>query len=589
MIGMAKRAGSGNPERKASQNARRKPSAKDRSKARSKTRPELSPQAMATFSVLGTLSIQFFLLSHQPPSPARRLHSRAVNWARSRLTQTLIMSAIALVVGWLVNVYLMAIRYEGFLVPAGAPTPGRSNLVSGSLYWVIASSIVFGVIGYRMSVGKERFWSEIRSIPDQIGSAFRLDGERNLVHLLLGFAVSMLIIQIVSPSLSGTLAVGVLVFFPTPLRGLLVGFLVRAIRFLLSKVSPESTGRATLLATTVGLIGGAAAMTVGYLVASRNLRLTLAIGAAIAAIVVGKTRRSVGAATLLLLVPLLVLAAAPALADDGGWAESGSSLTSWLAAGGAGEIMGRAMFAALAAAGGAAAGFAFGGGAGGASGSGEGGGGPGVKVDLTFPTDLRDSFMTFGIPPEHRQAYLDRLQEFTERYLKDHPVTTEFGIVPPPDFMEGLKEIEKDFPRDASGALTAEIGAWGWAGEKGDSALPQWLPGDPIPFPFAAPPSGERPAHIAAEHWDQYRREFEEALPAYSRKFMMNSVMTVGLPDEYKEAYVDRVQEFNERYLREHPGTGFGVVLPPDYMEGMREIEKDFPRDLSGFIGSPIP
>ena len=67
---------------------------------------------MTAFSALGTLSINS---SFSVTSIRRR------PWALTRLTQTLIMSAIAFVVGWLINVYLMAIRYEGFQVPAGTP------------------------------------------------------------------------------------------------------------------------------------------------------------------------------------------------------------------------------------------------------------------------------------------------------------------------------------------------------------------------------------------------------------------------------------------------------------------------------------
>lgn len=146
---------------------------------------------------------------------------------RSNLPTTIIVTLIGAAFGYVANVWLMAVKYEGSDVPAGSAATGQSNLISGGLFWGIASTVIFGIGGYWKSVGTQRFFQDIRGLPAAIGSIFRQDGNAARVHLLWGAAASLVASQVISPATGAMMAVGLLATVPSLLGRFISTFVFR--------------------------------------------------------------------------------------------------------------------------------------------------------------------------------------------------------------------------------------------------------------------------------------------------------------------------------------------------------------------------
>lgn len=269
----------------------------------------------------------------------------AVGWFKKNALKALLFGAVGAAIGWLVNVYVMAKTYDGFYVPSGAATTGKGNAVWGSLIWLLASTIVATVVSYRLSVGSEQFWKEVRGFPSTMRAVVRDDGDRALVHGLWGFAGSMLFVLILAPSFSGLMAVGVLVLLGSTLRPLVTGITLAIWRTVGKRFFPERPVQPAVSSLVVASLGSVSALALGFLISDLSTRFAVGALAAGAAYLITKKASTatamvlavagVGAATAL---GYLLVSASPAGADDGGWVECGSSLQSWIGCGGSLEV-----------------------------------------------------------------------------------------------------------------------------------------------------------------------------------------------------------------------------------------------------------
>jgi hypothetical protein len=131
------------------------------------------------------------------------------------------------VLGYLLNVLLTHVVFRG---------PGAfdgssglfSSLARSAVFCGICSSLAFGLIGYRLSVGRERFGQALRALPGNVSRLFRHDGQHARVHLLWGAAVSFMLMQIVTPLLGAALAVGLMTALPSLVGRALANLLARA-------------------------------------------------------------------------------------------------------------------------------------------------------------------------------------------------------------------------------------------------------------------------------------------------------------------------------------------------------------------------
>jgi hypothetical protein len=255
---------------------------------------------------------------------ARRKATAFGSWLRANLPAALMAAALATIIGYLANIWLMARKYDGFAVPPGSPATGSGNLVPGALFWIIASSILFGVAGYWRAVGTTQFFREVRALPTTIAEIFRQDGRNAIIHVLWGAGVSLVIALVLSPSIGAIAGVGILLAVASPLGQVLAALIFRISTGLLGAItSGRATPRPPLQGMLTGFIGAAIAMAATFFVSSDSTKAVVAIGCGVLAFVL--TRGAAPAQTLLiaLLAFLLVdlVNGGPASADDGGWLE----------------------------------------------------------------------------------------------------------------------------------------------------------------------------------------------------------------------------------------------------------------------------
>ena len=299
---------------------------------------------------------------------ARQLLIAVRDSLRHSVSSVLVTAIVGFLAGWLLNIVLMAWRYEGYAVSPGSPVTGQGSMITGSIFWLVASTMVFGVIGYRRAVGRQRFWADVKSLPGVFSSMLRQDGSGARIHLLWGFAVAMILQQFISPSLAALLGVGVALSIPTLLGRIAMGLATSFFSATAKRIAPAKRVRIPpITAMAVGMLGTVGALLLGFVINGPlplpgpagwvDIRLLIGVGAGVVAWILTTRGRASGSAAMFMLAfasPLLAELASPATAwaDDGGWDECGGTLFGWLTCGDGGPVT----VAILSAAGGVAAG-----------------------------------------------------------------------------------------------------------------------------------------------------------------------------------------------------------------------------------------
>ena len=74
---------------------------------------------------------------------ARLVWQSILRFLKRDLGRVVIVSLIAFVIGWLVNVWVIGFIFDGVQkVPSFAPGTGSSNVVGGTIFYAIASALV---------------------------------------------------------------------------------------------------------------------------------------------------------------------------------------------------------------------------------------------------------------------------------------------------------------------------------------------------------------------------------------------------------------------------------------------------------------
>lgn len=291
------------------------------------------------------------------PQTFRELFAGAPSWLKGHVPRVIVATVSAGVVGYVSNVWIMAVRYQGTAdVPAGAPATASGNVLSGALFWALAGSVVTGVVGYRQAAGKERFWREARGLPRTLAALVRHDGADARVHLLWGASAALLAGLVVPPALAGVTALAVLAAAPTVLGSIIATSLSRAWSAVVRPLGPSAPRPAGMGSMLVGLIGSGLALSAGMVLPGTDVRLALALALGALAMLASKRATPTGAAVVILLFALVasavdVLFAGMAWADDGGFAECSASWSQWLrSCGGSAAVRHDSVAGALAAA-----------------------------------------------------------------------------------------------------------------------------------------------------------------------------------------------------------------------------------------------
>ena len=339
-------------------------------------------------------------------------------WIRQNLLRTVVMAVIGFVIGWAVNTYIIAVRYEGNNAVAGVGTTGGflAMLRNGGMYWGILSTIVFSLFAYGRQAGWRRLGREIASIPRVLRDTFITGGTTAWAVLLWGGAISLVAAVLIGPAVAGILSLGLLLAAPSPISAIFGKVVSRLLMGLVRLFAPAKQSDIPHLGGTVaGVAGTAAGMLLAWQVVSTPTKIVLAAAAGVLAflLVTRTVTPPAAAGMLLILVVVMVFRdmfdASAVLADDGGWQECGAdcSIIDWAQSPGATDVIIDASRGGVAAGAGAALGTGLGSAvAGGASPPGPGVDTPiGPAPDTSEPTGpdeetIPDGSEEFPPPPD---------------------------------------------------------------------------------------------------------------------------------------------------------------------------------------------
>ena len=291
------------------------------------------------------LALATRLTPEKDAGPELKRVLRAVwTWIRNDVKKALLIGLIGAAIAYVANVVIVAVHYNGFgRVPSGGAAVAPGHEITGGVFWALAMAVVFGLISYRISAGREAFWEGVRGAPAVPRRLFTADGRPALEHLLWGFAGTMLVASLLGPAISGMLAIGLALLIISVVRVILTDVVMLVWQRVLRAIAPNRRRPPGNSALSVGMIGSVLALVGAFVFSDATTKLIIAVVAGALAFVI--SRRVIPAQAAML---LLVGVAAPAMiallsvhgvqASDGGWQECGSDFSAWLRCGGQGVL-----------------------------------------------------------------------------------------------------------------------------------------------------------------------------------------------------------------------------------------------------------
>jgi len=279
------------------------------------------------------------------PSPkggAAGALGRLTSFVRENVKETLITGLIAFAVGWFINVYVVAVRYEGTGVGSGGTATVGSNWLTGSLFWLILAAVVTTLISYGRRVGVARLGRELTVLPQNLVRGFG-GGSQAWAMLLFGAALSLVVAILFGTAAAGASGFALLVVAASPIVAKL-GQLIRNLGMrLLTMAAGDDARKLSSASSLTSVLGAAVGMAVAWQVPSVWAKLVLAAVAVGLSVVLVRGGDAQSAVTLILGVlaglALRELFHGVAMADDGGWQEGGGTLGSWWGSQGSGTVM----------------------------------------------------------------------------------------------------------------------------------------------------------------------------------------------------------------------------------------------------------
>jgi hypothetical protein len=267
------------------------------------------------------------------------LFYQAIQWLKSNGREAIQSALIGMVLGFAANLLIMVFALEGNDIPAGSPAAGSGKaFLPGCLFWMLASTIVFSLWGYRRAAGRERFKQAIREFPGVVRGMFRTDGEAVRAHLCWGAACGMAGSYFIAPWFGILFATG----YAVSLRSLIGRALTALALRLWSQVSRKFFPARPLPGNNsmaVGLLGACLALVAAFFLSAFWMKAAAAAVLGALAFWMARSKPSAPPplATLWFwaLVFLQVAGVDFVRADDGGWREAGSSFPGWIKSEGA--------------------------------------------------------------------------------------------------------------------------------------------------------------------------------------------------------------------------------------------------------------
>lgn len=255
----------------------------------------------------------------------RELRAGVGRWFKANARRAIITAVVGFAVGWVINVWVMAVRYDGFRAGPSALATADGNVLNGGLFFGILSMLVVGVVSYGFGVGWSTFRTEVAAVPGAIARLVRESGGRAWSLILWNGAVLMLVSGVVAPGVSAVLGLGLLAMAPSALSQIAGRFFVRLWAEAVNLVAPAKRPKVSGLgASLIGLTGAGAGLLLASQADTTSVRVVLAavmIGGAY--LIVARPGVSAGVVIVFGGIGLvwIVAGAYPAFADDGGWLE----------------------------------------------------------------------------------------------------------------------------------------------------------------------------------------------------------------------------------------------------------------------------
>jgi hypothetical protein len=278
-------------------------------------------------------------------------------WLRAHWRMTLVLSVVSFAVGWVWNMYVMAVVLEGSAPPPDSDTASMAEGHNGNaLFWLLLFSVLGGLFTYAWSRGWRMFWSDVASLPGRFSAAVSASPAATLAMLLWGASISLIISTLISTAVSLALGLVLLALAGTPVGVILNFALVRAWRGLSGIVAPDAGRRlGGFVSPVMVTLGEALGLFVHWLFGGWVLGLIVGFACAVASLLLVRVAPAPRTAALLLgfsvIVGVQFLRMRGAYADDGGWSECQAAdgepcsgiggIFAWFGSAGAGEVVAR--------------------------------------------------------------------------------------------------------------------------------------------------------------------------------------------------------------------------------------------------------
>ena len=211
------------------------------------------------------------------PNEWRLLWRRISASFRNNTRQIIISSLVAAALGFVVNIYLIFFEYDGYQKTAGTAALGEFNLITGSLFWILAMALAGALANYWYSVGTARFFKEIRELPEVLRNLVSRDGHAARTHILWGAAAALLAGVVIAPCVCGIMALALLSSAPSVVFRVITSLIYSGWNRVTRAVSPAPAAQMSdMLAVSVGLLGSCAALAVNFILVGGILKLILA-------------------------------------------------------------------------------------------------------------------------------------------------------------------------------------------------------------------------------------------------------------------------------------------------------------------------
>jgi hypothetical protein len=328
------------------------------------------------------------------------------SWTRSHWRTTLLLSAAAFVVGWVWNMYVMAVD-GGSTVDSDTASTAEGH-TANILYWLLLFSLLAGLISYGWSRGWRNAGSDLLTLPRRFSEAIAHGPAPAFGMLFWGLGVSLIISTLISSAVSMVLGLLLLTLAATPVGVVLNFAVIRVWRGLCGIVAP--TGEARLggvVSPFMVMVGEAVGLLIAWMVSGWVFGLIAGMVCVVVSVLLVRAAPPPRMALLLLFMAGAVTAIQAwrigyAYADDGGWSECSCGIFDWFSSPGADVVIQRSTVGGVGAALGALLGAGVGAGAAGlasasaqANLAGQSGSGTSQRQDLSPAADVgHDSAQT---------------------------------------------------------------------------------------------------------------------------------------------------------------------------------------------------